>query len=115
MDMTREEFEREKNDAANRIREMYKGQSSPAFPSFVSLPTPQNKPSAEEIETVQKPVENKHQNHAPCRMQNNLFKFLNFSEILKSPDALLILGIILLLISDNADEKLILALVFILL
>lgn len=115
MDMTREEFEREKNDAANRIREMYKGQGSPTFPSFVSLPTPQSTPKKEEATKVQTPAENKVQNQAPYMVQNNLFRFLNFSEILKSPDALLILGIILLLISDNADEKLILALVFILL
>ena len=115
MDMTREEFEREKNDAANRIREMYKGQNSPAFPSFVSVHTLQSAPKKEDVRAVQKPAPIETQNQAPSRVQNNLFKFLNFSEILKSPDALLILGIILLLLSDNADEKLILALVFILL
>lgn len=106
-EMSKEEFEREKNEAANRIREMYRGQNSPSFPSFVSVSTPNEPPCAEEIKSMEKPP--------ALRVQNNLFKFLNFSEIAKSPDALLILGIILLLLSDNADEKLILALIFILL
>lgn len=105
--MTREEFEREKNDAANRIREMYKSQKPPVFPSFVSVPEPPVEPDKKEPpKAVFAP---------PERMTSNLFKFLNFSEISKSPDALLILGLILLLLSDNADETLILALVFILL
>ena len=106
-EMTREEFEREKDAAAKRIREMYKGQNSPSFPSFVALPQPpepppEKKPSAQPVSP-------------PEKFHQNIFKFLNFSEISKSPDSLLILGIILLLIGDNADEKLILALIFIML
>lgn len=106
-EMSREEFEKQKNDAANRIREMYKGQKQPAFPNFVSVAPPPAKHEKEEPKPALIPQ--------PKRVENNIFRFLNFSEISKSPDALLILGLILLLIGDNADEKLILALVFILL
>ncbi len=104
--MSREEFERQKNEAANQMREMYKTQST-FYPSFVTLP-----------ESAPKPPETPAKTEAvsrPKNLPNNIFKFLNFSEILKSSDSLLILGLILLLLSDNADEKLILALVFILL
>ena len=110
-EMSRAEFERQKNDAANRIREMYKGQKSPTFPSFVSVPAATEQPQEKDDINVSKEIEKK----PSCTPANNIFKFLNFSEILKSPDSLLILGLILLLIGDNADEKLILALVFIML
>ena len=105
-EMSKEEFERQKSEAANRMREMYKAQGS-FYPSFVALPDASPKPTVPppKAEAVSRPKS----------LPNNIFKFLNFSEILKSPDSLLILGLILLLLSDNADEKLILALVFILL
>lgn len=108
-EMTKEEFEKQKSDAAKRIREIYRGQNMPPYPDFITLPKTDNKPPKQKtvLETA-----------APCRPKNtteNMFRFLNFSELLKSPDALLILGLIFLLMSDNADEKLILALVFIML
>lgn len=103
-DMTREEFERQKNDAAERIRQIYRGQNMPSFPDFVAVPKTQK----EDIAKVQKKGQKTAGNST-----NNIFRFLNFSELLKSPDALLIMGLIFLLMSDNADEKLILALVFI--
>ena len=110
-EMSRDEFERQKNDAANRIREMYSGQKAPSFPAFVSVPSP---PAVHAENEHQKEVK-KETFPPPQNRFGSLLKFLNFSELTKSPDALLILGIILLLLSDNADEKLILALVFILL
>lgn len=108
-EMSREEFERQKNDAAKRIREIYRGQTMPAYPDFISLPkVPETKaPETATPKETKKTPQN--------TTAGNLFKFLNFSELLKSPDSLLILGLILLLLSDSADEKLILALVFIML
>ncbi len=105
-DMTREEFERQKNEAALKMKELYRGQSMPPYPDFIKLPKSEETPKEPEQKKERKP-----QKTAP----NNVFRYLNLSEILKSPDALLILGLIFLLISDNADEKLILALVFIML
>ena len=109
-EMSREEFERQKNDAARRIREIYKGQNMPPYPDFISLPAREKEIKTEETVPPKTP-----QKSPPQTVTGNLFKFLNFSELLKSPDALLILGLIFLLLSDNADEKLILALVFIML
>ena len=105
-DMTKEEFQRQKSDAERRMRELYRGQNMPPFPDFVSVPKQQEAPKPEPTKKEIAPTRNN---------TNNIFKFLNFSELLKSPDALLILGLIFLLMSDNADEKLILALVFIML
>ncbi len=108
-ELTREEFERQKNDAAKRIRDMYKGQNMPPYPDFITVP--------ENIEAPKK-TEELPKNVKPSPVlpaSNNIFRMLNFSELLKSPDSLLILGIIFLLLSDNADEKLILALIFIML
>lgn len=105
-DMTKEEFKRQKSDAERRILELYRGQSLPPFPDFVSVPKSTGEEKKEPPKKEIKPQ---------VTTTNNIFKFLNFSELLKSPDALLILGLIFLLMSDNADEKLILALVFIML
>lgn len=105
-DMTRDEFLRQKNEAARQMRELYRGQAMPPYPDFVKMPQSEEKP---------KEPEPKKEHCVQKQMPNNIFRFLNLSEILKSPDALLILGLIFLLISDNADEKLILALVFIML
>lgn len=108
-ELTREEFEKEKIEAARRIRDMYKGQNMPPYPDFISLPQKPDvaKQKAEPVKKINPP--------APMPVSNNIFRMLNFSELLKSPDSLLILGIIFLLLSDNADEKLILALIFIML
>ena len=105
-DMTREEFERQKNEAALKMKELYRGQTMPPYPDFIRVPQAEEKMQKSEPKKEKKPQKT---------VPNNLFRYLNLSEILKSPDALLILGLIFLLISDNADEKLILALVFIML
>lgn len=108
-ELTREEFEKQKSDAARRIRDMYKGQNMPPYPDFIAVPENNN--------ASQKPEKPpKHNNPQPVLpVSNNIFKSLNFSELIKAPDSLLILGVIFLLLSDNADEKLILALIFIML
>lgn len=108
-ELTKEEFERQKSDAARRIRDMYKGQNMPPYPNFITLP--ENKEIAQKTE--EPPKRTNYSSITPA--SNNIFRFFNFSEIMKSPDSLLILGIIFLLLSDNADEKLILALIFIML
>ena len=108
-EMSKEEFERQKNDAAKRIRDMYKGQNMPPYPDFITVP--RNEETQVKTEESPKRASRPHITPVP----NNIFRMLNFSELMKSPDSLLILGIIFLLLSDNADEKLILALVFIML
>ena len=108
-ELTREEFEKQKSDAAKRIRDMYKGQNMPPYPDFIAVS--ENSKASPKTEKPPKHIDT--QPASP--LSNNIFRSLNFSELLKSPDSLLILGIIFLLLSDNADEKLILALIFIML
>lgn len=120
-DMTREEFLREKSNAEQRIRELYSGRTLPTYPDFVSIK--ENTEKQRTQGTVSPAPEQKKQvrssslgSTTPCNNSpTRLFKFLNIPEILKSPDSMLILGIILLLMSDNGDEMLILALIFIML
>lgn len=123
-EMSREEFLQQKADAERRIKELYKGHNMPPYPDFVSLSEGRRQNSSQTIKATP-PAEEKKETpqaqltrpvtqtsgFAPAR----IFKFLNLPELLKSSDAMLILGLIFLLMSDNADEKLILALVFIML
>lgn len=123
-EMSREEFLQQKADAARRIKELYRGHIMPPYPDFVSLPQNARKTEQHTTEAVPTVPEKKTISPAPPIKQvppkggfvpSNIFRFLNLPELLKSSDALLILGLIFLLMSDNADEKLILALVFIML
>lgn len=102
-----------KNDAARRVMEMYKGTGGkmPPYPDFISLPNPPK--SIEEEEKNEKKEEKIVTKQMP---QNNSFlNYLNFGELIKNKDGLLLIGLILLLSSDGADELLILALAYVLL
>lgn len=123
-EMSREEFLQQKADAARRIKELYRGQNMPPYPDFVSLPkntrqaeqhTIDPPPAVTEKEAVSPTPQVRREPQTGGFMPASIFRFLNLPELLKSSDALLILGLIFLLMSDNADEKLILALVFIML
>lgn len=114
-EMSREEFNRLKEESSKRIREMYKGHSMPPYPDFISLQN-QEKSVREKYEEVTPPKKAIPEHH---NSNNNwlqgMLRSINLSELLKNPESLLILGLIILLISDKADEKLVLALVFIML
>lgn len=108
-DMSREEFERLKKDSARRIREMYKGHNMPPYPDFIDLkgrveepPTPASDPPRPASSPAPQ---------GPLPILGNL----NIRSLTQNPDSLLILGLILLLAGEKADEKLLLALVFIML
>ncbi len=107
------EFEKMKNEAAERVMEMYKGAGGkmPPYPDFISLPRQEEKQ-----EKPQKEEEKCDKNVPILRQNNNGFlRFLNFGELMKNKDGLLLIGLILLLSSDGADDLLILALAYILL
>ena len=121
-EMTREEFMRQKDEASRRIKEIYRGQRMPPYPSFVKLPNEESqKPAVLQTESSKGQTKNS----LTCASSGksagiessplNIFKSLNIQQIMRSPDSLLILGLIFLLMSDKADEKLILALIFIML
>ena len=111
MDMTKEEFQRQKEESAKRIQEMYRGHNMPPYPEFVSISSSAPvhlppKPEATKPSPAKKILPNKPD-------IGGILKCFNMGEILKSSDSLLILGLILLLLSDHGDEALIMALVFI--
>lgn len=104
------EFEKMKNEAAQRVMEMYKGAGGkmPPYPDFISLP---------EHKKTEEKIEKKEENKASNPRQNNstFLRYLNFGELMKNKDGLLLIGLILLLASDGADDLLILALAYVLL
>lgn len=107
------EFEKMKNEAAERVMEMYKGAGGkmPPYPDFISLP------KNEKPEEKQKEIDINEDKKVNTLRQNNngILRYLNFGELSKNKDGLLLIGLILLLSSDGADELLILALAYILL
>ncbi len=112
--MTREEFEKKKADSAKRIREMYAGRNMPPYPDFVKVRAEQVK---EEKPDKPRPTASKKMVAPPQQgfSAEGLLRSLNIEQIIKNPESLLILGLIILLISDGADQLLILALIFIML
>jgi hypothetical protein len=112
-EMSREEFERQKAESARRIREMYNGHAMPPYPEFLRPELSKVQKTAEITPSVSTKPQPKHERRS--NGLENLFGRLSLAQITKSSDGLLILGLILLLMNDKADEKLILALVFVLL
>lgn len=112
-EMSREEFERQKAESARRIREMYRGHTMPPYPDFLKPTTQKAAEMPPQIKAVSPPVQPKHDRQVGGL--GSLFDRLDLAQITKSSDGLLILGLIMLLMTDKADEKLILALVFLLL
>lgn len=124
-ELTREEFLKQREDAAKRMRELYGERGTPNFPDFVALPRqPSTSPPPEEEKGYEhreksEKVQQKFGQNYPYQERNGsplgLLSALNLKSLTQNSETLLILGLILLLMSDNADEKLILALVFIML
>lgn len=113
-DMTKEEFNKLKEESAKKMREIYKESSMPTFPDFVVVNNKQEKVT--DNYKISPPKKQQSQvGNSPVFNPSSMLKFINFPELTKNPDSLLILGLIFLLLSDNADEKLILALLFIML
>jgi hypothetical protein len=112
-EFSQNEFEKMKNEAAQRVMEMYKGTGGkmPPYPDFISLPKTENfHEKKEKVQEQEGRIE-------PKTRQNNgsFLRYLNFAELTKNKDGLLLIGLILLLSSDGADDLLILALAYILL
>lgn len=86
----------------------------PPYPDFVKVRAEQVK---EETPENVKPATNKKMSAPPQNgfSAEGLLRSLNIEQIIKNPESLLILGLIILLISDGADQLLILALIFIML
>ena len=106
--MSREDFERMKSIALENARRTHK--SSMPFPDFVSIPNKTDTKSEPFPPQGIMPPKNGARGQLP-----SLFRYLNLPEMMKNSDSLLLLGLILLLSNESADETLILALAYILL
>lgn len=131
----RAEFERHKAKAEEQLNQMYyangksNGKSTSAnksltMPSFLEPPKPNPNNSKTQNSNVKKPDLSKKENsakkeNAPPQNQsskkNNILNLLNFKGIKMDNDRLIILAICLLLTGEEADELLILALIYIML
>ncbi|MBO7218181.1 MAG: hypothetical protein J6V50_05715 [Clostridia bacterium] len=115
--MSPHDFERMKNEAAERMKKMTR-RDMPPFPNFVKIPDneikesnitpPAPPPKAEPIKLSAKDKQYK------SRI-GNFLKYVNIPEMLENRDAMLLLALIILLSNEDADETLILALAYILL
>ena len=130
--MTEKEFLNAQKAAVERMREMnsrsayYKESphTMPPVPSFVKLPNNQNERSGTSFDRSEKPKpqnkdtapDNNFQKfQKPPNINNSKIGLPFFDKILKDSDTTLIIGLLLLLMSENADKKLLFALVYILL
>lgn len=111
--VTPDDFERMKNDAAERLRKMTR-RDMPPFPNFVKIPESSPTPT-DNKQTILQPQHISVSEKQNKRSTSSLLKYLNIPEMLKSSDAMLLLALILLLSNEDADETLILALAYILL
>lgn len=120
-DFSREDFERMKQAAAEQVLEMHKSRHDmPPFPSFVRIPSKDksssgnSSPPPSQVHSP-KPQPQPSSSEPPKNRLSSLIQYINLPELMKNSDSLLLLGLIFLLSSESADEKLILALAYILL
>lgn len=124
--ITREDFERMKQTASEKVLEMHrdsKHRHMPPFPDFVTRP---DRREDSHRQTDAQPHGDSPGGTAPRHAKTEpasdisgrvrqILPYVNLSALTQNKDALLLLGLILLLSGDKADEKLILALAYILL
>ena len=118
---------RMQRDAENRIREMQrkadraiKGNDTPPVPNFVKM-TPQSNPTPHTQDRM--PQVNSHKPPEPPAKSGILSKFrgidflklFNFKNIHIDSDITVIIALLLLLSTDDTDELLVLALIYIML
>ncbi len=108
-DITKDEFEKMKNLAAEQVMAFHKRNGTVPISNYA--PPPKNT-------SPTPPITASEEDPPPLRRSSpaaSLMKYLNFSEMLKNGDSLLLLGLIFLLSAEDADETLVLALAYILL
>ena len=120
-EMSREEFERMKQSAGERIMQMRR-ESSSFYPDFISVPKKSEPSPLSEASISAGTADDK--KDAPLLSVGGgqqkgsavpFLRYLNLGEITNNPDGILLLALILLLSVEGADNTLILALAYILL
>lgn len=116
-EMTKEDFERMKQTASERVLEMHRDskQHKMPFPDFVTRPERKESPKGPAPDHTPRHAKPESKPIGVSDRVHQMMQYLNLPEMMKNKDALLLLGLILLLSNDGADEKLILALAYILL
>ncbi|MEE0928233.1 MAG: hypothetical protein UIG59_03490 [Acutalibacteraceae bacterium] len=121
-ELTREEFLRRRAQAEMDMKRLYGGKNMPPYPGFVTVSEDgkqkkENKTDDNALPhpAVNPPITPEKMPKTDRKNPSEIFRFINLPELIKSPDGMLILGLIFLLLCDNADELLIMALVFIML
>ena len=117
-EISKEEFERLKIAAEKSLRDISsKQQTRPPFPDFVRVPPSREERSkTEESKAQPEPLSRPlHLQKKPEGRASSFLRHINLPEMLKDKDSLLILGLILLLSNEEADDSLIMALAYILL
>ena len=118
--MTENEFLRQTQAAAERMREMNSRSKQnnsqthkmPPIPSFVKVNNNEN--SFNNIAEPQTAIPQKTQKNKPPKNMGG-FGIGFIDDLLKDPDSVLILGLLLILMSENSDKMLLFALIYILL
>ena len=117
--MTENEFMRQTKAAVERMREMNarskipqnNPHKMPPSPSFVKVGGNYNQPNQNPLHEIkeEKPQEKKH-----YKNQNNSLGIPILDNLLKDGDSTLIIGLLLVLLSENSDKMLLFALIYIL-
>lgn len=119
----RRDFEQHKKQAEKQMQDMYYGsrgrnqnQDGLKMPPFLSKapgknqPAEQSRPQKQAEEKAKKPPA-----YSPPSNRGNLLELINFKNIKMDNDRLIILSLCLLLSAEQADELLLLALIYIML
>ena len=119
--MTENEFARQTQAAVERMREMNSRSKvsenshhkMPPSPSFVKV-NHNNTPTPKNTSKKQETNETNHSNPPPPKKDNTGFNIPLLDNLLKDGDTALILGLLLVLMSENTDKMLLFALIYIL-
>ena len=120
--MNEQDFFRQQEEAVEHMREMNAraNPSMPPIPPFVRVPRQHSAPNSPQELPERKPAISLPQSdHNPIdeKKQSSFFEGLNlpfFDHLSKEGDLALIAGLLLILISEKADKKLLFALIYIL-
>ena len=116
--MTRDDFDRMKQSALEQALKTHNSRTvMPPVPDFVRIPEGKKQNSTEFHNPPILEEKKSEETNVPQKKSRiaSLMNYINIPELLENSDAALLLGLILLLSSEQADEKLILALAYILL
>jgi hypothetical protein len=116
----RAEFERQKHISENQLREMYYGRNNSKeglkVPSFIKASQPEQKQTSESQATVKTnahPINETKPSATPKK--RNILELINLKNLVLDDDRILLVSLCLLLSHEEADELLIMALIYIML